>query len=192
MKVLSNYSLKHHNTFGLDCKAKQFIEITSEEELVDFLSNSPLKAELKLVLGGGSNMLLTKDIDGLVIYVNIKGKRILFQNDESAIIEAKGGENWHELVVWAIAQNLGGIENLSLIPGNSGTAPMQNIGAYGVELKDVFESLDAIEIATGKKLTFDKQSCAFGYRESIFKHAVEEPLLLHMDYEILPPRVSIL
>lgn len=178
MKVLSNYSLKRYNTFGLDCKAKQFIEITSEEELVDFLTNSSLKADLKLILGGGSNMLLTKDIDGLVIYVNIKGKGILSHNEESAIIEAKGGENWHELVVWAIEHNLGGIENLSLIPGNSGTAPMQNIGAYGVELKDVFESLDAIEIATGKKFTFDKQRCQFGYRESIFKHAVKGKFII--------------
>jgi UDP-N-acetylmuramate dehydrogenase len=178
LKIQSNYSLKRHNTFGIDCKAALFIEVTSEEELVDFLRNSPLKADLKLILGGGSNMLLTKDIDGLVLHISIKGKRVVSQNDESAIIEAKGGENWHDLVVWAIEQNLGGIENLSLIPGNSGTAPMQNIGAYGVELKDVFESLDAIEIETGKKLTFDKQTCEFGYRESIFKHAAKGKFII--------------
>jgi UDP-N-acetylmuramate dehydrogenase len=178
LKIQSNYSLKRHNTFGIDCKAALFIEVTSEEELVDFLRNSPIKADLKLILGGGSNMLLTKDIDGLVLHISIKGKRVVSQNDESAIIEAKGGENWHDLVVWAIEQNLGGIENLSLIPGNSGTAPMQNIGAYGVELKDVFESLDAIEIETGKKLTFDKQTCEFGYRESIFKHAAKGKFII--------------
>lgn len=170
MITKKNFSLKKHNTFGLDVKAEYFVEVNTEEELVSFLGQTSPRNNLALILGGGSNLLLTKDIEGTVLHVNLKGKRIFSEDDQSAIIEAQAGENWHEFVLWSIGQKLGGIENMSLIPGNIGTAPMQNIGAYGVEIKDVFHSLDAIEIETGKKISFSNSDCNFGYRESIFKN----------------------
>ena len=167
-----DFSLKEYNTFGIQAKAKNFISVESESELIDFIQRSPLHEDLKLVLSGGSNMLLTKDIDGTVIHVNLKGKRIISEDQSYAIIEAAAGENWHELVLWAIAHNLGGIENLSLIPGNIGTAPVQNIGAYGVEIKDVLTELDAINLSSGSKTSFTNADCNFGYRDSIFKNQV--------------------
>ncbi len=170
MIVSQNFSLKNYNTFGLNAQAAHFVQVNTEAELVEFLTQSPLRNNVKLVLGGGSNMLLTKDIDGTVLHINLKGKRSVWEDQTHAIIEAMAGENWHEIVLWAIEQNLGGIENLSLIPGNSGTAPVQNIGAYGVEIKDVLHELDAIDIETGHKTTFTNADCKFGYRESIFKN----------------------
>lgn len=170
MIVAHNFSLKKHNTFGLEAVAKDFVSVESETELIDFLLHSPLRKNLALVLGGGSNMLLTQNINGTVLHVNLKGKKIISEDDSHTIIQASAGENWHELVLWAIDHNLGGIENLSLIPGNIGTAPVQNIGAYGVELKDNLHEVDAIEIKTGFKKTFSNANCKFGYRESIFKN----------------------
>ncbi len=170
MIVHENHSLKTYNTFGLDVSARHFVEVRTLAELIEFIRHSPLHQSLKLILGGGSNLLLTKNIDGTVLHLALRGKKIIEDNNDHAIIEAMAGENWHELVLWAIDQNLGGIENLSLIPGNAGTAPMQNIGAYGTELKDVFVSLDAVDLATGEIKTFDKEDCHFGYRESVFKN----------------------
>ncbi|MAU27180.1 MAG: UDP-N-acetylenolpyruvoylglucosamine reductase [Muricauda sp.] len=167
MNIQQNISLKNLNTFGIDVKASFFIEITSMLELQKALA---LKAyPKKFVISGGSNMLLTKDIDALVLHINIKGISVVEEDDDMVVVQAMAGENWHEFVMWAIDRGYGGIENLSLIPGNVGTAPIQNIGAYGVELKDVFVSCTAMEIATGELKEFDKEACQFGYRDSIFK-----------------------
>ena len=169
MIIKQDFSLKEYNTFGIDVKANHFVEVSSKEDLKLFLSDSPLAKKINLILGGGSNLLLTGNLD-VVLHINLKGKRVLIENEHDTIIEAEAGENWHELVLWAIQKNLGGIENMSLIPGNIGTAPMQNIGAYGVEIKDVFHSLDAVELNTGKEVSFTNEACKFGYRESFFKN----------------------
>ncbi|WCO02240.1 UDP-N-acetylmuramate dehydrogenase [Psychroserpens ponticola] len=167
MKIQNNISLKSYNTFGIDVKAKQFISITSVEELKTIYSSENNSS--KFILGGGSNMLLTKDIDALVMHINLKGKQIISQTDENALVKANAGENWHEFVLWTLENNLGGLENLSLIPGNVGTSPIQNIGAYGVELKDSFHSCDALNLETLDIETFTNSNCNFGYRNSIFK-----------------------
>jgi len=168
MQIEEHKSLKDFNTFGIDCSARYFVAVTSVEELKQILSEK--RFDNRFILGGGSNMLLTKDIDALVIHLNLKGKKVLSETDSNATIQAMAGENWHEFVQYCIKNNFGGLENLSLIPGNVGTAPIQNIGAYGVELKDTFVSCNAIEIATGKERTFTKKDCNFGYRNSIFKN----------------------
>ncbi len=168
MRIEENKSLKGYNTFGIDCSAKYFVAVTSVSELQQILSEE--KFNNRFIIGGGSNMLLTKDIDALVIHLNLKGKKVLSETDNTVTIQAMAGENWHEFVQYCINNDFGGLENLSLIPGNVGTAPIQNIGAYGVELKDSFVSCDAIEITTGKKRTFTKEDCNFGYRNSIFKN----------------------
>lgn len=168
MHILQNISLKSYNTFGIDAKAKYFIPVNSVSELQEILKLNEYPN--KFILGGGSNMLLTKDIDALVIHVNIKGIEIVSENNGVVIVKANAGENWHEFVLWCLEHNFGGVENLSLIPGNVGSAPIQNIGAYGVELKDVFVSCEAIDIKTHKLKTFTKNDCKFDYRESIFKH----------------------
>ncbi|MCQ0111191.1 UDP-N-acetylmuramate dehydrogenase [Zhouia amylolytica] len=167
MEILKNISLKPYNTFGIDVNAKHFVSVSSEEELITVLKNNNYPK--KFILGGGSNMLLTKDIDALVIQVNLKGISILENKNGHALIKANAGENWHQFVLWTLENDFGGIENLSLIPGNVGSAPIQNIGAYGVELKDVFHSCRAIHIDTQEIKTFSLEDCRFGYRNSIFK-----------------------
>lgn len=169
MRLLENISLKPYNTFGLDTKARFFTTINSIDELKEAIALE--QPPEKFILGGGSNMLLTKDIDALVMHINLKGIEILHEDDNSALIRANAGENWHDFVMWCIDHDFGGIENLSLIPGNVGTAPIQNIGAYGVELKDVFESCEALEIDSGNMVSFSKTDCQFGYRNSIFKNS---------------------
>ena len=164
-----NFSLKHHNTFGIDVNATSYIEISEIQDLVSYF-NSKSDNEECFILGGGSNMLLTSEIEKTVLHINIKGKKIISQNEDYAIVEAAAGENWHDFVVWTIENNLGGIENLSLIPGNCGTAPIQNIGAYGVELKDSFVKCEAFDINSSEMVEFNKSECAFGYRDSIFKN----------------------
>ncbi len=168
---VSNMSLKNYNTFGIDVKAKEFINITSEKDLIDILKTYVEHA--LFILGGGSNMLLTQDINALVVHINNKGIKLLKTIDNHVIVEAAAGENWHAFVLWCIAKNYGGVENLSLIPGNVGTAPIQNIGAYGIELKDVFYNCDAIHIKTQEKRTFTLEECDFGYRNSIFKNKLK-------------------
>lgn len=167
MNIQENISLKPYNTFGLDARAKYFVTVKSIQALKEAVSldNYPEK----FILGGGSNMLLTKNLDCLVVHLALKGIEVIDEDDDNVLVKAYAGENWHQFVLWCLDQNYGGIENLSLIPGNVGTAPIQNIGAYGVELKDVFESCDALNISTKKIETFSKDACQFGYRESVFK-----------------------
>ncbi len=160
-------SLKPYNTFGIDVKADWLAHIESEEQLLTILDDLPDMS--KLILGGGSNILLLDDFKGIVLLNEIKGKEILNEDDEKIILKIKGGENWHDLVMWSVENNYGGIENLALIPGKTGTAPMQNIGAYGAEIKDVIEEVHAIDMITGYEKIFSKNECGFGYRHSIFK-----------------------
>ncbi len=171
MRVLHNASLKDYNTFGIDVKAKTFITVETPEELKEVLKQN--YSEDIFVLGGGSNMLLTRDIDATVLQIGLKGKEIVGETENEIFIKVNAGENWHETVLWTLENNWGGLENLSLIPGNIGTAPIQNIGAYGVELKDTFVSCEAIDIQTMEMKEFDNASCQFGYRSSIFKLAVK-------------------
>ncbi len=161
------HSLKFYNTFGIDVKAKEFTSVSSFSELQSALDKYQNREIF--VLGGGSNMLLTQDIEKPVIHINLKGIEVVSQDENHVWVEAKAGENWHEFVLWTLENNFGGVENLSLIPGNIGSAPIQNIGAYGVELKDVFDSCKAINIKTQAIKTFSNSDCNFGYRESIFK-----------------------
>ncbi|MFP9112723.1 UDP-N-acetylmuramate dehydrogenase [Flavobacterium sp. RHBU_3] len=171
MEILKNYPLKDLNTFGIAANAKEFVSVTTIEELAIVLKEN--EGKKLFVLGGGSNMLLTQDIDALVIHVNLKGIEVVSQDDNTANVTAMAGENWHSFVQYCIAQNYGGIENLSLIPGNVGTTPIQNIGAYGVEIKDTMVSCLAMEISTQTLRTFTNAECEFGYRESIFKGALK-------------------
>ncbi|HAT80892.1 MAG TPA: UDP-N-acetylenolpyruvoylglucosamine reductase, partial [Flavobacterium sp.] len=145
-------------------------------ELQSILEKNRL--EKKFILGGGSNMLLTQDIDALVIHVDLKGKRIIREDDDFVWVESQVGENWHEFVLWTIDQNFGGLENMSLIPGNVGTTPVQNIGAYGTEIKDTFYSCEAMTIENQKIRTFTKAECHFGYRESIFKNEAKDQYII--------------
>ncbi len=171
MKVQHNISLKPYNTFGIDVKAKKFVTITSKKELKKVLKTN---CKNPFILGAGSNMLLTKDVENLVIHLNTKGKKILKKSSqETVFVKVKAGENWHQFVLWCIANDFGGLENLSLIPGNVGTAPIQNIGAYGCELKDVFYACKAVEIKTQKTKKFTLKDCNFDYRNSIFKNTLK-------------------
>ena len=169
MLITQNHSLKNLNTFGVDVTAKSFSEVFSEEELVQLICDEKFKFEKKIILGGGSNILFTKDFEGLVIKVSIAGINILEENDDSIVIEAGAGVIWDELVKYCIERKFGGIENLTLIPGTVGAAPIQNIGAYGQELADTFLSLSGVLVETGDKNTFSKNDCKFSYRTSIFK-----------------------
>lgn len=171
MEIQHFFSLKNYNTFGIDAKAKEFVSVHSVEELKKVLKENTSKE--KFILGGGSNMLLTQDIDALVIHVAIKGIRIVEQDEDFVWIEANAGENWHEFVLHTIDHNFGGLENMSLIPGNVGTTPVQNIGAYGAEIKDTFVSCEAVNIATQETKVFTKEECNFGYRESVFKQELK-------------------
>lgn len=176
MEIHNNFSLKNYNTFGIEAKAKQFVAVHSVAELKTVLEQN--KSEEKFILGGGSNMLLTKDIEALVIHVDLKGKKIIAENENFVWVESKAGENWHEFVLWTIEQNFGGLENMSLIPGNVGTTPIQNIGAYGTEIKDTFISCDALSIANQEIKKFTKHACRFGYRESIFKNEAKDQYVI--------------
>jgi UDP-N-acetylmuramate dehydrogenase len=176
MEILNNFSLKNYNTFGIEAKAKQFVAIHSVPELKSILEQN--KNQKKFILGGGSNMLLTKNIEALVIHIDLKGKKILKEDAYYVWVESQAGENWHQFVLWAIDQNFGGLENMSLIPGNVGTTPVQNIGAYGTEIKDTFVSCDAINIENQETRTFTKEECNFGYRESIFKNEVKDEYII--------------
>jgi UDP-N-acetylmuramate dehydrogenase len=176
MEILNHFSLKNYNTFGIEAKAKQFVAVHSVAELKTVLEQN--KSEKKFILGGGSNMLLTQDVDALVIHIDLKGKKIIQEDEDFVWIESQAGENWHEFVLWNIKQNFGGLENMSLIPGNVGTTPVQNIGAYGTEIKDTFVSCEAMHIETQEMRTFTNAECHFGYRESIFKHEEKDQYII--------------
>jgi UDP-N-acetylmuramate dehydrogenase len=171
-----NYSLQPFNTFGIDVKAKHFARFSNTIELQNQLNTFP--QEELLILGGGSNMLFTQDFNGLVLRNEIKGIDLLEQNDNHVFIKAGAGENWHSFVQYCIAHNWAGLENLSLIPGSVGASPMQNIGAYGVEIKDVFHELSAYHIESGEIHKFNKEQCQFGYRESVFKRALKNQYII--------------
>ena len=178
MNFSENYSLKNHNTFGVDAKAKYFATFNSEEELADLLKSEITQKEPLFILGGGSNILLTKNFDGLVLANEIKGIEIVSENENYNTIKVGAGEVWHDFVLWSIDKNLSGIENLALIPGLVGASPMQNIGAYGVEVKDVVESVDFIEIDSWDKKTIENSACNFGYRDSILKHELKGKVVI--------------
>lgn len=167
MTIETHFSLKNYNTFGIEAFAQKFVEVQTLDELQSVLQQHV--NEPKFILGGGSNMLLTRNIEALVIHVNLKGKKVVKENDDHVWVEAMAGENWHEFVLWTLAHNYGGLENMSLIPGNVGTTPVQNIGAYGAEIKDTFVSCETITLDGQSMRTFDLEDCHFGYRESIFK-----------------------
>ncbi|WP_284461298.1 UDP-N-acetylmuramate dehydrogenase, partial [Chryseobacterium sp.] len=164
-----NFSLQPYNTFGVDANAKYFTEVSNTEKLKAALSYSTSHSLPLLFLGGGSNILLTKDFDGLAIKLNLKGISEENFSDNEVFVTAKAGENWHEFVMYCLHKNYGGLENLSLIPGNVGTSPMQNIGAYGTEIKDIFVSCQVLDLEDLEVKTFNLEQCRFGYRDSIFK-----------------------
>lgn len=165
--IQENIDLKPYNTFGISAKTKKFARFSSLLELKAILAEK--HDEELLVLGGGSNILLTQDFQGLVLRNELRGIELISENDEFVIIKCAAGEAWHEFVLYCVENNYGGVENLSLIPGSVGASPMQNIGAYGVEIKDVFEKLEAFHLESGEIHTFNKEMCQFGYRESVFK-----------------------
>jgi len=173
MKIQKNYNLSKLNTFGISVNAKFFVEIQNENDVKELFNTPEFKNSEKLFLGGGSNVLFTKDFDGLVVLNKLKGIAILNEDSKSVLIKCLGGEIWHDLVTFVTDQGLWGIENLSLIPGTVGAAPMQNIGAYGAELKNVLEDVEAFDINTGTKRIFSKEECEFGYRDSIFKNRLK-------------------
>lgn len=169
--IQSNVNLIAYNTFGIGVNAKHFAQFENVDALKSILKNNP--DEVLLILGGGSNILFTKDFNGIVLKNEIKGFRIIEDNENDVIVESGAGENWHQFVLRCIDNNFCGLENLSLIPGSVGASPMQNIGAYGVEIKDVFEKLQAYHIPTGEVHEFKHSDCEFGYRESVFKRKLK-------------------
>ena len=169
LNIQSHVSLKPYNTFGIDANARYWVEVANEDDLKTVLQLTDFINQPKLILGGGSNVLLCHDFDGLVVKVAIQGINVVREDDDHVYITAGAGVNWHELVQFCVQRGYAGMENLALIPGTVGAAPMQNIGAYGVELEQVFESLTAVHILTNERKTFTHAECAFGYRESVFK-----------------------
>mgnify|MGYP001338445465 CR=1 FL=1 len=202
MNIVNSYSLRNHNTFHINVNAEFFININSEDQLIDLLDRKNNNKN-KFVLGGGSNILLTKDINGLVIHNQIKGLNIVYEDNHQVILQVGAGELWDDVVEWSTERDLYGIENLSLIPGYAGAAPIQNIGAYGSELKYVFEELDAINLHTKEKIKLNKNDCKFGYRDSIFKNKLSNEFIitqikiklskdknLNIDYKILQDHIN--
>jgi UDP-N-acetylmuramate dehydrogenase len=183
--ILKNTTLKSFNTFGLEASAAFFTVITSTNELLELVQLDIFKSNLVLILGGGSNILLTQDFKGLVVKNEIKGIEITNETKNEVLLRVGSGEVWHQFVLFCIDNGFGGVENLSLIPGTVGAAPMQNIGAYGVELKDVFFDLEALNLATGEVETFNNDSCRFGYRESVFKHDLKgQYFITHVTFRL--------
>lgn len=181
MKRFDNASLKNLNSFSVEARARQLIELESEDDLRELTSALKFDPANDLILGGGSNILFTRNIDGTVILNRLMGKRVLSESDDTVLLEASAGENWHKLVMWSLDQGLSGIENLSLIPGRAGAAPMQNIGAYGVELADVLDSVKVLDLGNGDSTIFSHSECRFGYRHSRFKSpAATRYLITHI------------
>lgn len=171
MLVEKQASLQPHNTFGIAARAQRLVRVRSEAEIRELIAASDWARTPRLILGGGSNLVLTGDVRGLVLKIEIPGRRLLSAGPNGWLVEAGAGENWHSFVGWTLAQGWPGLENMALIPGTVGAAPVQNIGAYGVELQDRFHSLDGIDLETGRDFTLHAAECGFGYRDSVFKHA---------------------
>lgn len=195
-------SLKPFNTFGIDVKARYFTQARNDDDVRAALADAAQRDVAVLVIGGGSNLLLTHDIDALVLHMASRGRRVLSEQGDRVVVEAEAGEPWHGFVQWSLEQGLSGLENLSLIPGTVGAAPMQNVGAYGVEIKDVFAGLTALDRQTGELRDFGLEECAFGYRDSLFKRepgrwlilrvrfALDRTLRAHLDYGPVRQRLS--
>ncbi len=185
MKIEKNYPLKSLNTFGVDAKAKYFASIKKDGDLKKIVQTDEFENNRIFILGGGSNVLFTKDFDGLILSSDIKGMRIVESTDESITLEVGAGELWHKFVQTCVKSKYYGAENLALIPGKVGAAPVQNIGAYGVEQKDLFVSLKGFNLAKKKFETLDKNECAFGYRDSIFKKELKNKFIVaSVNYEL--------
>jgi UDP-N-acetylmuramate dehydrogenase len=174
MIVEQNVPLQPHNSFGIVAKARALVRVRGEADIQQVLRDGEYGTVPKFVLGGGSNIVLTGDVKPLVLKVEVMGRRLVDDGPKAVVLEAGAGENWHEFVTWTLEQGHAGLENLALIPGTVGASPVQNVGAYGVELQDRFESLDAIDLVTGKSFTLDAAQCAFGYRDSVFKHVASK------------------
>ena len=170
MLIEKNVPLRGYNSFGIHARAHTLVRIRSEADLQALRADATLQPQTKFVLGGGSNIIITGDVKPLVLKVEVAGKRLVSETDKAWVVEAGAGENWHDFVAWTIDQGYWGLENLALIPGTVGATPVQNIGAYGVELQDRFEALDAVDLLTGDSFTLNAAQCAFGYRDSVFKH----------------------
>lgn len=178
IQIKEKVNLKQYNTFGIEAFCDYFAEINSVEEFRELLKSEIYQTSEKLILGGGSNVLFTNDFKGLVIKNNLKGIELTHEEGSEVVVKAFAGEVWHDFVLWCLERNYAGIENLSLIPGCVGASPMQNIGAYGVEIKDVFEELEAYSMSTGDMKRFSKDECGFGYRESVFKQEQKNKYLI--------------
>lgn len=174
MEILHNHSLKSYNSFGIEANAKQLVRFDNEAEIRE----ACLAGRSGFILGGGSNILLMNDIDGEVWSCELRGIEVIKEHDDCVLVKIGAGEIWHDVVLWAVANAFGGIENLALIPGKTGAAPIQNIGAYGVEIKDVLHSLEAIRKKDGQVLSFFNSECEFGYRDSIFKNALKDQCII--------------
>jgi len=171
LQIERGVALRAYNTFGLPAVAHTLVRVGSDAEVRRVVDHPELGRAKKLILGAGSNLILSRDPEAVVVKVEIMGRRLAHESDDALIVEAGAGETWHDVVAWTVEQGWPGLENLALIPGTVGAAPVQNIGAYGVELKDRFHSLDAVDLVTGRSVTLDAAACRFGYRDSVFKHA---------------------
>ncbi len=203
MQIRENTSLKPYNTFGIDVHSDHFVELSTDEEIIDFIKMHLEKYPEYFILGGGSNVLFTNDYHGLIIHLTNKGIKIIIEDDEHILLQVSAGEVWDDLVEYCVSHNYGGLENLSLIPGSVGASPIQNIGAYGVELKDHFKELRAINLESGDERIFSASDCAFGYRNSIFKNELRGQYLIlditlvldkkpvfHTNYGIIPQELE--
>ncbi|KAB1062680.1 UDP-N-acetylmuramate dehydrogenase [Salibacter halophilus] len=182
MKIEKNIDLSPYNTFGIKALASKLVKVERVEDLQELAKKGELKIEDVLLMGGGSNMLLRNDVDGLVVLNEIPGIEKVDETSDEVFVKVGGGVVWHDFVMWAVGQNLGGVENLSLIPGSVGAAPMQNIGAYGVELKETFWKLEAVHRESGEIHTFNKEQCEFGYRSSVFKTSLRNQYVIARVY----------
>lgn len=186
--IVHDQSLRALNTFGIDAKAAAYLRVAGIDQLLAVRADPGLMPLRRLVLGGGSNLLLTRDFDGLVLHMANLGIAVTGEDEEHVLVTAQAGENWHRFVQWTIDHDLPGLENLSLIPGSVGASPIQNIGAYGSEMADCFHSLQAFDVATGETLSMTKQDCAFGYRDSVFKHGLRDRAVIVAVTFALPKR----